>query len=189
MATISTAQFKRGIYISFRGQPYKIVDFSFTSPGKGSAFYRTKLKSLETRSVVEYTFKSGEKMEEVYVETKELQYLYQDGEAFVFMNPRTFDQTSVAKSVVDAESVLYLKEGINYRIQFYQDNPVSVMLPKSIIFTVTGTETGVKGDTVTGASKPATLDTGLVIQVPLFVKVGDSISVNTDTGTYQGRVN
>ena len=186
---ISTSQFKKGLYIIFHGKPHKITSFSFVSPGKGSAFYRTKLKSIETDAVVEYTFKSGEKVEEVTVETKYLQYLYNDGEEYVFMKQETFEQYQLKGGVVDDEAVMFLKPEVVYRVQFYEDEPVSIQLPKNIVMEVVSTEAGMKGDTVTGALKPATLETGLIIQVPLFIKKGDKISVSTDNGgSYLSRV-
>ncbi|MEK7527810.1 MAG: elongation factor P [Patescibacteria group bacterium] len=131
MGTISTAQFKKGIYIIFHDEPHMVVDIHFVSPGKGSAFYRTKLKSLYTGRVVEYTYKSGEKVEEVIVETHEAQYSFFDGTSYVFIEPRTFEQYSVPAGVIGNDK-LYLKEGLLYRIKFYEEKPVGVTLPKSI---------------------------------------------------------
>jgi elongation factor P len=186
MGMISTAQFKKGIYIIFHDEPHMVVDISFVSPGKGSAFYRTKLKNLFTGRVVEYTYKSGEKVEEVLVETHEAEYSYYDGSNYVFIEPRTFEQYMVPADLVGDDKV-YLKEGILYRIKFYQENPVGITLPKSIILTVVETENSVKGDTATSASKMAIMDTGAKIQVPLFVKVGDEVSVSTADGVYLSR--
>lgn len=163
-----------------------VVDISFVSPGKGSAFYRTKLKNLFTGRVVEYTYKSGEKVEEVLVETHEAEYSYFDGASYVFIEPRTFEQFMVPVEVMGDDKV-YLKEGILYRIKFYDDKPVGVTLPKSIICTIVEAENSVKGDTATSAMKYATLDTGARVLVPLFVKVGEEISISTDGGTYLSR--
>jgi len=163
-----------------------VVDISFVSPGKGSAFYRTKLKNLFTGRVVEYTYKSGEKVEEVLVETHEAEYSYFDGANYVFIEPRTFEQFMVPVEVMGDDKV-YLKEGILYRIKFYDDKPVGVTLPKSIICTIVEAENSVKGDTATSAMKYATLDTGARVLVPLFVKVGEEISISTDGGTYLSR--
>ncbi len=186
MGMISTAQFKKGIYILFHDEPHSIVDISFVSPGKGSAFYRTKLKSLITGRVNEYTYKSGEKVEEVIVETHEAEYSYFDGSAYVFIEPRTFEQYSVPAEVMGDDKV-YLKEGLLYRIKFYDEKPVGVTLPKSIVCTVVEAENSVKGDTATNAMKNAVVDTGAKILVPLFVKVGDEISISTETGEYLSR--
>lgn len=186
MGMISTAQFKKGMYLVFHDEPHLVVDISFVSPGKGSAFYRVKLKSLFTGRVVEYTYKSGEKVEEVIVETKEAQYSYFDGENYVFIEPRTFEQFAVPVVVMGDDKV-YLKEAALYRIKFYEDKPVGVALPKSIVGVVVEAENSVKGDTAGQAMKVAVLDTGAKVQVPLFVKVGDEISVSTETGAYLSR--
>jgi len=186
MGMISTAQFKKGIYILFHDEPHSIVDISFVSPGKGSAFYRTKLKSLFTGRVNEYTYKSGEKVEEVIVETHEAEYSYFDGSAYVFIEPRTFEQYSVPAEVMGDDKV-YLKEGLLYRIKFYDEKPVGVTLPKSIVCTVVEAENSVKGDTATNAMKNAVVDTRAKILVPLYVKVCDEISISTETGEYLSR--
>jgi elongation factor P len=186
MGMISTAQFKKGMYIVFHEEPHMIVDISFVSPGKGSAFYRTKLKNLFTGRVVEYTYKSGEKVEEVIVETHEAEYSYFDGSNYVFIEPRTFEQYSVPADVIGDDKV-YLKEGILYRIRFYEENPVGVTMPKSITCFVVEAENSVKGDTATSATKTAVLDTGAKIQVPLFVKVGDEVTISTEDGSYLSR--
>jgi len=186
MGMISTAQFKRGIYIIFHEEPYMVVDTFFVSPGKGSAFYRTKLKNLYTGRVVENTYKSGEKVEEVIVETHEAEYSYFDGSSYVFIEPRTFEQYMVPAEVIGDDKV-YLKEGLLYRIKFYDENPVGVGLPKSISCIVVEAENSVKGDTATSATKLAILDTGAKVQVPLFIKVGEEILVNTETGSYLSR--
>lgn len=186
MGMISTSQFKRGIYIIFHDEPYMVVDVNFVSPGKGSAFYRTKLKSLYTGRVVEFTYKSGEKVEEVLVETHEAEYSYFDGSNYVFIEPRTFEQYSVPVEIVGDDKV-YLKEGLLYRIKFYNDSPVGMSLPKTIAFTIVESENSIKGDTATSATKSATLDNGMKVQVPLFLKAGEEILVNTETGEYLSR--
>lgn len=186
MALITTAQFKKGIYVMFHDEPHMIVDISFVSPGKGSAFYRTKLKSLNTGRVVEYTYKSGEKVEEVLVETHEAEYSYYDGSSYVFIEPRSFEQYVVPEEVIGDDKV-YLKEGSLYRIKFYEEKAVGVTLPKSILTIVVEAENSVKGDTATSAMKTAVVDTGARVQVPLFVKVGDEISISTENGAYLSR--
>jgi len=187
MGTISTAQFKKGMYIMFHDEPHMIVDISFVSPGKGSAFYRTKLKSLSTGRVIDFTYKSGEKAEEVNVETKEAEYSYFDGSNYVFIEPRTFEQSFVPVEVV-GEDKIYLKIGMAYRIKFYQDEVVGLTLPKSIVCQVVeADDNAVKGDTATGATKLAVLDTGAKVQVPLFIKKGDMISIGTDGTGYLSR--
>ena len=188
MGTISTSQFKRGIYIIFQDEPHMVVDTSFVSPGKGSAFYRTKLKNLYTGRVVEYTYKSGEKVEEVMVETHEAEYSYSDGANYVFIEPRSFEQYTVPTEIIGDDKV-YLKEGLLYRIKFYDENPVGISLPKTIAFKIVESENSIKGDTATSATKQAILDTGMKVQVPLFIKTGEEILVNTETGQYLSRKN
>jgi len=186
MGVISTSQFKKGIYILFQNEPHMVVDISFVSPGKGSAFYRTKLKNLYTGRMFEYTYKSGEKVEEVLVETHEAEYSYFDGSNYVFIEPRTFEQYMVPVEII-GEDKLYLKEGLLYRIKFYNDNPVGINLPKTIPFKIVETENSIKGDTATNATKTAILDTGMKVLVPLFIKTGEEILVNTETGSYLSR--
>ena len=184
---ISTAQFRKGIYIIFRDEPHMVVDISFVSPGKGSAFYRTKLKALGTGRIIDFTFKSGEKVEEVLVETREAEYSYYDGENYVFIEPRTFEQFFVPDEVV-ADDKVYLKEGVPYRIKFFEEKVVGLNFPKAITCVVVETdENAVKGDTATGATKPAVLDTGAKVNVPLFIKKGETISISTETGSYLSR--
>jgi len=186
MGVISTSQFKRGIYIIFQNEPYMVVDTFFVSPGKGSAFYRTKLKNLYTGRVLEYTYKSGEKVEEVLVETHEAEYSYFDGSNYVFIEPRTFEQYMVPVEIIGDDKV-YLKEGLLYRIKFYDEKPVGVGLPKTIAFKVVEAENSIKGDTATNATKQAVLDTGMKVLVPLFIKAGEEILVSTETGQYLSR--
>ncbi len=186
MGMISTAQLKRGMYVMFHEEPHSIVDITFVSPGKGSAFYRVKQKSLFTGRVVEYTYKSGEKIEEVLVETHEAEYSYFDGSSYVFIEPRTFEQYSVAEDVIGEDKV-YLKEGLLYRIKFFEEKPVGITLPKSIVCKVVEAENSIKGDTATSAMKSAVLDTGAKVLVPLFIKVGEEISISTETGGYLSR--
>lgn len=188
MGMISTAQMKRGMYVIFHDEPHMVVDITFVSPGKGSAFYRVKQKSLYTGRVVEYTYKSGEKIEEVLVETHEAEYSYFDGSNYVFIEPRTYEQYSVAEDIV-GEDKIYLKEGILYRIKFYEEKPVGLTLPKSIILKVVESENSVKGDTATNALKNAVLETGAKVLVPLFIKVGEEVSISTETGQYLSRKN
>lgn len=188
MGMISTSQLKKGIYIIFHEEPHIVVDITFVSPGKGSAFYRVKLKSLFTGRVVEYTYKSGEKVEEVLVETHEAAYSYFDGSNYVFIEPRSFEQYAVPAEVI-GDDKFYLKEEVLYRIKFYEEKPVGVTLPKSITFKVVESENSVRGDTATNALKSAVVDTGLKVQVPLFIKVGEEIMISTDSGGYLSRNN
>ncbi len=186
MGVISTSQFKKGIYILFQETPHMIVDTAFTSPGKGSAFYKTKLKNLYSGRIVDYTYKSGEKVEEVMVETHEAEYSYFDGANYVFIEPRSFEQYTVPVEIIGDDKA-YLKEGLLYRIKFYDEKPVGIGLPKTIAYKVVEAENSIKGDTATSATKQAILDSGLKVQVPLFIKVGEEILVNTETGAYLSR--
>jgi len=183
---VNTAQFRKGMYIMFHNEPHMIVNMTFVSPGKGSAFYRTKLRALSTGRIIEFTFKSGEKIEEVYVETNEGDYSYFDGSNYVFIEPRSFEQYVVPIEVIGKEKI-YLKEGLCYRIQFYKNKAVGIKCPKSISCEVVETEMAVKGNTVSNALKPAVLDTGAKVQVPLFVKKGDMVTISTETGEYLSR--
>ncbi len=186
MSMISVNELKRGQYILFQDSPHSVVDSTFVSPGKGSAFYRFRLKSLFTARVVDFTFKSGEKVDEVIVETREAEYSFFDGENYVFIEPRSFEQFVVPVDIMGDDKA-YLKEGSLYRIKFYEEKAVGVVLPKTIVAKVTYTEPAVKGDTVTNAMKPATLDTGTIVSVPLFVNNGDELIINTESGTYVSR--
>ncbi|HRS22812.1 MAG TPA: elongation factor P [Candidatus Woesebacteria bacterium] len=183
MTLVSTAQFRKGMYLLFQDKPHMIVDITFVSPGRGCAFYRVKFKNLFTGRLVEYTYKSGEKVEEVLVETREAEYSYFDGLNYVFIEPRTFEQYSITAEVIGDDKV-YLKPGALYRIKFYEDQSVGVVLPKSISSKVIKTENAIKGNTATNALKPALVESGLKILVPLFIKVGDEVMINTETGSY-----
>jgi elongation factor P len=184
---IESGDLKKGICIIFRGEPHLVVDKTFVSPGKGSAFTRAKLKNLKTGAVLEFTFKSGEKIEEANVHTTEFQYLYQQGEDYFFMNPRTYDQISLPQDLI-GNFKNFLKEGNIYKIMVLEDQPVCLIPPLKVNLKVVETEAGAKGNTVTGATKRARVETGYILSVPLFVKVGDTITINTETGEYVSRV-
>lgn len=187
MATISTADLKKGLAIIFRGTPHIVVDKTFVSPGKGSAFYRTKLKNLKTGSVLEFTFKSGERLEEAPVEVKELQYLYQDGNDFIFINPQTYEQLSLTKETTGNFFPL-MKEGETYQIYVLDNQAVALRPPLKVRLKVVRTEPGARGNTVTGATKEIEVETGYRLQAPLFIKEGDTVSINVETGQYSERV-
>lgn len=169
-------------------QPYTIVDFQHVKPGKGNQFTRTKLKNLLTGSNLERTFKSGEKFDVPNVEYKEMNFLYKDEGGFHFMDPKSFEQLDLDPSVVD-ESALYLTENLPVVILFYNDRAVAVDLPKAVNLKVAQTDPGFKGDTATGTTKPATLESGKIVQVPLHISIGDVLRVDTRTGEYVERVN
>jgi len=183
---VSTAEFKKGLKIEFDGEPYSIVDFQHVKPGKGGAFVRTKLKHMRLGRVIDNTFRAGEKVELVDFDEKRMQYLYKD-DRYHFMDLETYDQISLSpEEVGDARD--FLKENTEVEILFIDGSPASVELPNFIELTVVRTDPGIRGDTASGGSKPATLETGAVIQVPLFLNEGDVVKVDTRSGDYLGRV-
>lgn len=183
---ISTTDFKKGKKIEIDGAPCEILECSHYKPGKGGAFMRTKYRNLITGAVVEQNFRSGMKFPKPDLEVREMQYLYREGDDFVFMDMTSYEQMTVSASVAGDKGG-YLKEASSYRVMLYEGRPLDLEIPASVVLEVTATDPGVKGDTVTGATKPATLETGVVVQVPLFVETGDRIKINTETGAYLGR--
>jgi elongation factor P len=179
----STAEFKKGLKIELEGKPFVIVDFQHVKPGKGGAFVRTKLKNMLNGRVVEQTFRSGEKVGRPDLEEKEMQYLYREGDNFVFMDNATYDQVYLSKDQIGEQSQ-FLQENITIKLLYFNKEPLGLELPNFVELRVTNTEPGFKGDTATGGNKPATLETGAVIQVPLFIAEGDLIKVDTRTGSY-----
>ncbi len=183
---VSTAEFKKGLKIQFDGAPYTIVDFQHVKPGKGGAFVRTKLKHMKLGRVIDNTFRAGEKVELVDFEEKRMQYLYKD-DRYHFMDLGTYDQIGLSpEEVGDARD--FLKENTEVEILFIDQSAVSVELPNFIELQVVKTDPGIRGDTASGGSKPATLETGAVIQVPLFLNEGDVVKVDTRSAEYLGRV-
>jgi elongation factor P len=182
----STAEFKKGLKIEMDGKPFLIVDFQHVKPGKGGAFVRTKLKNMINGRVVDQTFRSGEKVGRPDLEEKEMQYLYREGNDFVFMDNVTYDQVYLTKEQVGDQSQ-FLQENINIKLLYFNGEPIDIDLPNFVELTVTATEPGFKGDTATGGNKPATVETGAVIQVPLFISEGDRIRIDTRTGSYMER--
>jgi elongation factor P len=183
----STADFKKGLKIEIDGTPYVIVDFLHVKPGKGGAFVRTKLKNLLTGRVIDQTFRSGERVKRPDLVEREMQYLYREDNNFYMMDNETFDQIVVTREQL-GDAALFLKENLNVKVLFFNQQPVAVELPTFVDLTVAETEPGVRGDTATGGSKPARLETGAVIQVPLFIERGDRVRVDTRTGEYVERV-
>ena len=186
MAT--TSDIRNGLCIKYNNDIYKIIEFLHVKPGKVPAFVRTKLKSLTNGKVLDNTFSAGHKIEEVRVETHTFQYLYAEGDQFHFMNNESFEQITLDKKVLDAPDLL--KEGTNVMIQINAETeaPLSVDMPASIVLEVTYAEPGVKGNTATNATKPATVETGASVNVPLFINEGDKIKIDTATGNYMERV-
>lgn len=184
----STSDIRNGLCIRYNHDIFKVIEFLHVKPGKGPAFVRTKLKSVTTGKVIDNTFSSGHKIEDVRVETHTFQYLYSDGETFHFMNTSDYNQITLEKTTLDAPDLL--KEGENVKILINsEDNlPLSVDMPASVILEVTHTEPGVKGNTATNATKPATVETGARVNVPLFINEGDKIKIETAKGSYMERV-
>jgi elongation factor P len=185
--SVSTNDFKNGMTLELDGVLFQIIEFQHVKPGKGGAFVRSKLRNVKTGAVLERTFNAGVKVGLAIVERKDFQYLYPDGTDFVFMDLQTYEQIHVPKETMGSASD-YLTEGGTAQIATRDGVPISVDLPASLVLTITSTDPGVKGDTRTGALKPATLETGVVVNVPLFVEEGERIKVDTRTGEYMERV-
>ena len=183
----STAEFKKGLKIELDGVPYTIVDFQHVKPGKGGAFVRTKMKSLLTGRVLDQTFRSGEKVKRPDLMEREMQYLYGEGGDFHVMDNETYEQMMLTEDQV-GEASQYLTENMAVKVLFFNQQPVAVEVPLFVELEVAQTEPGVKGDTAAGGTKPATLESGVTIQVPLFINEGDRVRVDTRTGTYIERV-
>lgn len=184
----STNDLKNGMVLNIEGQLWSVVEFQHVKPGKGPAFVRTKLKSVLGGKVVDRTFNAGIKVETANVDRRTMQYLYLDGEDFVFMDNDTYDQLMVSKDVV-GDAAKYLLENQEATVATHDGTPLYVELPPSVVLTVTYTEPGLQGDRSTGGTKPATLETGTEIQVPLFLESDTKVKVDTRTGDYLGRVN
>ena len=184
--SISTNDLRNGMSLDLPEGLFSVVDFQHVKPGKGGAFVRTKLKNVRTGAVIDRTYRADEKLEQAIVDKREMQYLYADGEQYVFMDNTTYDQRHVDRESL-GDAAKYHKEGDAAILQLYKDEIVGVDLPASVDLEVTETEPGVQGDRVSGARKPATLETGLVVQVPLFVNTGDRVKVDTRSGEYLTR--
>ncbi len=184
---VDTSEFRNGLKIEIDGEPFEIVMFQHVKPGKGSAFVRTKIRSLISGRLLEPTFRSGDKVGRADVEEKEMQYLYEQGGEFHFMDSKTYDQTFLSKEQL-GEARNFIKENITAFILFYKGKPIGVTLPNAIDLKVTKCDPGVRGDTVSGAQKPATLETGYTVSVPLFINEGDLVRIDTRSGEYLTRV-
>jgi elongation factor P len=186
MATYSTSEFRRGLKFMMDGDPCSIVENEFVKPGKGQAFNRVKFRNLKTGRVNEKTFKSGESVEAADVLDKEMQYLYTDGEFWYFMDPDSYEQVGASESAV-SDALQWLKEQDICTVTLWNGDPIVVDPPNFVNLTVTETDPGLRGDTSGGGNKPATLETGAVVQVPLFIDIGDVLKVDTRTGEYVSR--
>lgn len=184
---ITPNNFRFGTVILLDGQLYSVVSFMHVKPGKGGAYVRTKLRRMSDGNIIERTFRSEEKIEDVRLETRQMQYLYRDGDIYYFMDTETFEQIPInAKHLGD--NVWFIVEGSTVQMQFFQGEPIGIELPPAVEIEVESAEPGLKGDTATSATKPAKLVTGYVLQVPLFIEPGDKIKVDTRTGEYLERV-
>ena len=185
--SVSTNDLKNGMTLDLDGTLFQVIEFQHVKPGKGGAFVRTKLRNVKTGAVIERTFNAGVKVGLAIVERKDMQYLYGDGTDFVFMDLETYEQVHVPRGVMGSASQ-FLTEGGEAQVAMHQGVAISVDLPASMVLTIKTTDPGVKGDTRTGALKPATLETGVVVQVPLFVEEGERVKVDTRSGEYIERV-
>lgn len=188
MAVVAVSELKKGNYIVFKDEPNMVSGIDFVNPGKGSAFYRVKLKSLKNGRVVENTFKSGEMVEEYTVDTRELQYLYKDDKDAFFMNPYTYEQVNIMLDLVGDFSQ-FLQDGQTYQVLMHGDEAIGMRPPKRVVFKVSATERTTGGNTVGRVLKPATLENGVEVQVPAFIKEGDKVALNPENGEYLERVN
>ncbi len=184
---IPVTALRRGVVINLDGEIYRVLEYQHHKPGRGNAFIRTKLRNLRTGAIIDRTFLSGDEVQEVKLENRTVQYLYKDGDFYYFMDLETYEQPAV-KAEALGDAVKYLVEGMTLELSFYENEPIEIELPVTVDLKVVETEPGVRGDTAQGATKPAKLETGLVIQVPLFINVGDVVRVDTRTGEYVTRV-
>ena len=184
----NTSDIRNGLCIRYNHDIYKIIEFLHVKPGKGPAFVRTKLKSVTTGKVIDNTFSAGHKIEDVRVETHKFQFLYNEGDTFHFMNTVDYNQIELQKITLDSPDLLKEGEVVTVLINSEDNSPLSVEMPASVILEVTHTEPGVKGNTATNATKPATVETGAKVNVPLFINEGDKIKIETEKGTYKERV-
>ncbi|MCM3088874.1 elongation factor P [Bhargavaea ginsengi] len=183
---ISVNDFKTGLTIEVDGDIYRVMDFQHVKPGKGAAFVRSKLRNLRNGNVTEKTFRGGEKVERAQIDNRRMQYLYASGDQHIFMDTDNYEQIELNESQIEYE-LKFLKENMEVHIIQYQSETLGVDLPATVELEVTDTEPGIKGDTASGGSKPATLETGLVVQVPFFVNTGDRLVINTAEGEYVSR--
>lgn len=182
-----TSEFRKGLKIEIEGKPYEIIDFLHVKPGKGGAFVRTKLRNMLKGGVVDHTFRSGEKVGRPDLQEREMQYLYREGDNYCLMDNETYDQIYLSKEQIGG-SGLFLAENETVDVVFFNEKPIGIALPIFVELSIADTEPGVKGDTASRATKPATLETGAVVPVPIFINVGDRIKVDTRTGGYVERV-
>ena len=184
---ISTNDFHTGATIKLNEDIYTVIDFQHVKPGKGQAFVRSKLKNIKTGSIIEHTFRAGEKVARAHIERREMEYLYNTGEEYIFMDTESYEQTSLSAQQL-GDSLKYLKENMKINVLVYKEETVGIDLPHSVELQVVETDPSFKGDTASGGSKPAKLQTGLVVQVPFFISEGDVLRIDTRSGAYLERV-
>jgi elongation factor P len=184
---ISSNDFRNGITIVIEGQLWTVIEFQHVKPGKGSAFVRTRLKNVKTGSTVERSFRAGEKLERAIVDNREMAMLYNDADGFHFMDNETFENVTLQRELI-GDPADFLSDGMRVQVQFHDSTPIGIDLPAHVELRVESTDPGFKGDTATGATKPAKLETGATVQVPLFVNPGDTIKIDTRDRRYIGRV-
>jgi elongation factor P len=183
---ISVNDFRTGLTIAVDGAIWRVLDFQHVKPGKGAAFVRSKLRNLRTGAIQEKTFRAGEKVEKAQIDNRKMQYLYANGDQHVFMDVETYEQIELSSSAIEYE-LKFLKENMEVFIMMFQEETLGVELPNTVELTVTETEPGIKGDTASGGTKPATVETGLIVQVPFFVNQGDKLIINTTDSSYVSR--
>ena len=183
---IYASDFRKGMTFDINGEPHVVLDFQHVKPGKGAAFVRTKYRNILTGATREEAFNPSDKFEQAHIETKKMQYLYNDGELYYFMDPENYDQVPLSFDLVE-DAIKYIKENDEVTVKFYQGNAFTVEAPNFVDLIVTETEPGVKGNTATNVTKAATVETGAVIQVPIFIEEGEKIQIDTRTGEYLGR--
>ena len=183
---IYASDFRKGMTFDINGEPHVVLDFQHVKPGKGAAFVRTKYRNILTGATREEAFSPSDKFEQAHIETKKMQYLYNDGELYYFMDPETYDQVPLSYDLVE-DAIKYIKENDEVTVKFYQGNAFTVEAPNFVDLIVVETEPGVKGNTATNVTKAATVETGAVIQVPIFIEEGEKIQIDTRSGEYLGR--
>ncbi len=184
---IPVTAMRKGTVIKLDGEIYRVLEYQHHKPGRGNAFIRTKLRNLRTGTIIDKTFLSGDEVEDVRLDNRTVQYLYNDGDFYYFMDVKTYEQPALPAEAL-GDAVKYLVEGMTLELSFYENEPIEIELPVTVDLKVVETEPGVRGDTAQGGTKPAKLETGLVIQVPLFINEGDVVRVDTRTGEYVTRV-
>jgi elongation factor P len=183
---ITASDFRKGMTFDINGEPHVVLDFQHVKPGKGAAFVRTKYRNILTGATREEAFSPSDKFEQAHIETKKMQYLYNDGELYYFMDPENYDQVPLSFDLVE-DAIKYIKENHEVTVKFYQGSAFTVEAPNFVDLVVIETEPGVKGNTATNVTKAATVETGAVVQVPIFIEVGEKIQIDTRTGEYLGR--